>query len=43
MKNILVIGSMGAMGCAVIRSLLNGNQTDTHIFAFTRDIQYTRG
>lgn len=37
MKNILVIGSTGAMGTAVILSLLNSHQVDTHIYAFTRD------
>jgi len=37
MKNILVIGSTGAMGSAVIRSLLNSKKVDAHINAFTRD------
>lgn len=38
MKNILVIGSTGAMGTAVIRSLLENDQTSSHIFALTRNI-----
>ncbi len=39
MKNILVIGSTGAMGSAVIHSLLNSNQSDSQIYAFTRDVK----
>lgn len=37
MKNVLVIGSTGAMGSAVIRNLLTSEKTEFHIYAFTRD------
>lgn len=37
MKNLLVIGSTGAMGSTVIRSILDSETVPTHIYAFTRD------